>query len=77
MRSHPDSGKEITVYSLSRHPDRVGSFLFQGYDTAYKFRSEPFIKKYFPDCVHIVQVSARVTDCFEPHREEWEVSDEI
>ncbi len=68
--SHPDYGKEITVYSLSRHPDRVGPFLFQGYDSAYKFRSEPMRKTHFPDCVYIVQVDAKVTDCFDPYEED-------
>ena len=68
--SHPDNGKEITIYTLSDHPNRVGAFLFSTFEDALKFRDTEDRKKWFPSDVHILQVDAVVADCFDPHEED-------
>ena len=68
--SHPDNGKEITIYCLSDRPDRVGAFLFGTFEDALKFRDTEDRKKWYPNDVHILQVDAVVKDCFDPHEED-------
>lgn len=69
MMSHPDKGKEIAIYTLSGRPDRVGDFLFTTFEDALKFRDTAARRKYWPNEVHILQVDAEITDCFDPHEE--------
>ena len=68
--SHPDKGKEITIYCLSGRTGRVGAFLFTTYEDALSFRDTAARRKYWPNEVHILQVDAAVTDCFDPYEED-------